>query len=117
MTGVLQIDAKWRTFHWQADQEEQMLTKMFVYASAWFLLSVIAGLLAGRTIYTFREGRPPGFDPCLETDWEAGTSNKVDEKNSRGEHIWQGMWAWHHHLLAVAISLAGALRSGSGLLK
>jgi hypothetical protein len=50
MTRVLQIDAKWRTFHRQADQEEQILTEMFVYASAWFLLSVIIGLPAGRTI-------------------------------------------------------------------
>jgi hypothetical protein len=48
-----------------------MFSKVLIDLSAWFLLALIVGLLAGATISTFREAPSPGFSPFLETDWEA----------------------------------------------
>lgn len=56
-----------------------MLAKLFVNLSAWFLLSVIVGLLVGRAISTFREAPAPGFAPPLETDWEAAALSELGE--------------------------------------
>lgn len=56
-----------------------MLAKILVNLSAWFVLSVIAGLLAGRAISMVREASAPGFTPPLETDWEAAALNELEE--------------------------------------
>jgi hypothetical protein len=58
-----------------------MLAKILVTMSAWFLLSVIVGLLVGRAISTFREAPAPGFTPPLaETDWGAAALNELEEE-------------------------------------
>ena len=56
-----------------------MLAKLLVNLSAWFVLSVIVGLLVGRAISSFREAPAPGFAPPLETDWEAAALSELGE--------------------------------------
>jgi hypothetical protein len=56
-----------------------MLAKILVNLSAWFVLSVIVGLLAGRAISMVREASAPGFAPPLETDGEAAALNELEE--------------------------------------
>jgi hypothetical protein len=55
-----------------------MLAKVFEYATAWFLLSLIVGLLVGRAISTFREAPAPGDDLYLEGDWETVVINEKE---------------------------------------
>ena len=57
-----------------------MLVKILMALSGWFLLSVIIGLLVGRTMSTFREATAPGFAPPLETDWEATALRELEEE-------------------------------------
>ncbi len=57
-----------------------MLAKILVTLSAWFLLSVIVGVLVGRAMSTFRQAPAPGFAPPLETDWEAAALDEVEEE-------------------------------------
>lgn len=56
-----------------------MLAKLLLNLSAWFLLSVIVGLLVGRAISTFREASAPGFTPPPETDWEPAALSELGE--------------------------------------
>jgi hypothetical protein len=57
-----------------------MLDKIFVIFSAWFLLSLMVGLLAGRAISTFREAPAPRIAPALDTDWEAIALSELEEE-------------------------------------
>ena len=57
-----------------------MLAKIFMYASAWFVLSVIVGLLVGRAISNFREEPAPGVHQASETNWGTGVINEMDEE-------------------------------------
>ena len=57
-----------------------MLEKIFMYASAWFLLSVIVGLLVGRAISTFREEPAPDLHHAPETNWGTGVINEIYEE-------------------------------------
>lgn len=57
-----------------------MLGKIFVILSAWFLLSLIVGLLAGRVMSTFPETPAPGYVPPLETDWETAALKELGEE-------------------------------------
>ena len=78
-----------------------MLTKILVNLSAWFVLSVMVGLLAGRAISTFREAPVPGVAPPLETDWEAAALRKLEEKempiftHARMEEVRTPYTAWY----------------------
>jgi hypothetical protein len=58
----------------------EMLAKILVTLSAWFLLSLIVGLLVGRALSTFRRPSAPGFVPPLETGWEPLTLNALEEE-------------------------------------
>jgi hypothetical protein len=55
-----------------------MLAKAFEYATAWFLLSLIVGLLVGRAISAFRETPAPSVEPYLEGDWGTVVIKEVD---------------------------------------
>ncbi len=57
-----------------------MLARIFMYASAWFALSVIVGLLVGRAISTFSEEPAPGLHQASETNWGTGAIHEVDEE-------------------------------------
>ncbi len=57
-----------------------MLAKILVTLSAWFLLSVIVGLLVGRAMSTFRQAPAPGFVPPLETDLDPAALNELEEE-------------------------------------
>jgi len=57
-----------------------MLAKIFVVLSAWFLLSMIVGLLVGRVLSAFQETPAPGYVPPLETDWETVALNELEEE-------------------------------------
>lgn len=57
-----------------------MLAKIFMYASAWFVLSLIIGLLMGRVISTFPEEPAPGLRRASEINWGTGPINEVDEE-------------------------------------
>ncbi len=57
-----------------------MLAKIFVVLSAWFLLSMIVGLLVGRVLSALPETPAPGYVPPLETDWETAALKEVREE-------------------------------------
>jgi hypothetical protein len=57
-----------------------MLAKIFVALSAWFLVSVIVGLLAGRTISTLQKAPAQGFVPPTGTDWGTAALNEPEEE-------------------------------------
>jgi hypothetical protein len=56
-----------------------MLAKILVILSAWFLLSMIVGLLVGRAISTFQNAPTLGFTPPLETDLTPAL-NELDDQ-------------------------------------
>ena len=49
-----------------------MLDKILVVLSAWFLLSLMVGLLLGRTISMLRRAPTLNFVSSEETDWQPG---------------------------------------------
>jgi len=57
-----------------------LLIHIFVILSAWFLLSVIVGLLAGRALSTFPEAPAPGFVPFAEDRQETAAFNELEEQ-------------------------------------
>ena len=57
-----------------------MLAKIFVVLSAWFLLSMIVGLVVGRVLSAFPETPAPGYVPPLEIDWEAAALAELEEE-------------------------------------
>ena len=57
-----------------------MLAKIFVMLSAWFLLSVIVGLLMGRVMSTIPETLTPGYIPPAESDWETAALEELGEE-------------------------------------
>jgi hypothetical protein len=58
-----------------------MLDKILVALSAWFLLSMMVGLLVGRVISTLQRAHTLGFAPPLETDWETTALNQLEEQD------------------------------------
>ena len=57
-----------------------MLAKIFVALSAWFLVSVIVGLLAGKAIFTFQKAPAQGFASPSGTDWRTAALNEPEEE-------------------------------------
>jgi hypothetical protein len=57
-----------------------MLAKILVTLSAWFLLSMMVGLLVGRAISTLQIAHALGFAPPLETDWGTPALNELEEE-------------------------------------
>jgi hypothetical protein len=57
-----------------------LLNHIFVILSAWFLLSVIVGLLAGRALSNFPEAPAPGFVPFPEDHQETAAFNELEEE-------------------------------------
>ncbi len=57
-----------------------MLVKILVTLSAWFLLSMMVGLLVGRAISTLQKVHTLGFAPPLETDLGTPALNELDEE-------------------------------------
>ena len=57
-----------------------MLARILVTLSAWFVLSMMVGLLIGRAISTLQKARTLGFAPALETDWETPALNELQEE-------------------------------------
>jgi len=55
-----------------------MLAKIFVILSAWFLVSMIVGLLAGRVISTLQKAPAQGFVPPTETGWGTAALNEPE---------------------------------------
>jgi hypothetical protein len=56
-----------------------MLAKILMILSAWFLLSMIFGLLVGRALSKFRKPPKPGVALPLGTDWEAAAPGELEE--------------------------------------
>jgi len=59
-----------------------MLVKILVDLSAWFVLSLIVGLLVGRAISPFRHAPVPGIDPLPETRWESAALRESEENEA-----------------------------------
>jgi len=57
-----------------------MLAKIFVALSAWFLVSVIVGLLVGKAIFTFQKAPAQGFASPSGTDWGTAALNEPEEE-------------------------------------
>jgi hypothetical protein len=57
-----------------------MLAKILVILSAWFLLSMMVGLLVGRAISMLQKVHALGFAPPLETDWGTPALNELEEE-------------------------------------
>jgi hypothetical protein len=57
-----------------------MLAKVLVILSAWFLLSIMVGLLVGRAISTLQKVHTLGFAPPLETDWATPALNELEDE-------------------------------------
>jgi hypothetical protein len=47
-----------------------MLTEIIMYASAWFLLSVIVAFVLGAIVSIFREAPAPGMARSLDMVWD-----------------------------------------------
>ena len=56
-----------------------MLVKIFVSLSAWFLLSVIVGLVVGRAISIIQKAPTQGFAPPSGTDWGTAALKQDEE--------------------------------------
>ena len=56
-----------------------MLAKVFTILSAWFVLSIMGGLLAGRILSPFRTAPAPGSFPALEPVLKAAAPREVEE--------------------------------------
>ena len=59
-----------------------MLAKIPMILTAWFLVSLIVGLLLGRTISMLREAPSPGFIFSLESDVESATLSEAKEQET-----------------------------------
>jgi len=59
-----------------------MLIKIFVSLLAWFLVSVIFGLLVGRAISIMQEAPTQGFGSPAATDWGTAALNEQEEEES-----------------------------------
>ena len=57
-----------------------MLAKILVTLSAWFLLSIVVGLLVGRAISMLQKAPMLGFAPPLETDWATPALNELEDE-------------------------------------
>jgi hypothetical protein len=57
-----------------------LLNHILVILLAWFLLSVIVGLLAGRALSNFPEAPDPGFVPFPENYQDTAAFNELEEE-------------------------------------
>jgi hypothetical protein len=57
-----------------------MLARILVTLSAWFVLSMMVGLLIGRAISTLQKAHTMAFAPPLETDWGTPVLNELEEE-------------------------------------
>ena len=63
------------------DSGGRMLHKILVALSAWFVFSMMVGLLVGRAISTLQRAYTLGFAPALETDWETTSPNQLESED------------------------------------
>ena len=57
-----------------------MLAKILVTLSAWFLLSMVVGLLVGKAISTLQNAHTLGFASPLDTGWGTPALNEVENE-------------------------------------